>query len=760
MDTSNQNLVIATSGTNHVATQTAPDVDRLPPGTPAPFPNFVSSNLNGAGKSANTTIKGQEITLLRTKMGPPSDPGHAGVAKGVKSNTYRKEAQATQGSPDVIVEGDPVVRTGDPTTQNAGNTKGSMVGSSHAASADAQATPKKKKCQIDEFTGEGDGGRMLGWPGKKDDVKDAYYLEVLDDHEVTFKTVRRDITFPEREKNPDCGKPHTFWRATGRKAPSYLLKLDEEKPGVEEWVVPAHWAVDEWMLFMLGHHYVFTETPGDLTNTDGSQDWRGREYGAEDLSDLAKEQRGMPTGKDWGAEHQKRIGRAEMWQDLTLQKPDYDAIQKGINEDRRTEQQEKGRAGRKAWKHDRDSLKDVIAGELGDLLMFWMWTSFAPEIQVEAISCGGSRNATIKVYPTREFKFEWTISQGQREAGFASRQQKRAALRQTIKNMERRGFSPQQIARARELSGVGTSTTRNWDRMDQSAARSKQHQGNKQRQKNLEDQLRKTKRGREALAQRDQQRAKFEKKANVIQMIKSTLETLHTVSKVANQIADYSPGNKLQVKFMYGFGLEWVIQYEPCEAEKPSPHEVKYWNPAKVGRRWDIKFEAEPFFALEGRLVIPLFTFVGGTAGAVAGNIMRKLKVLRADLIFTCTIGFVGAAGFTWNKYWSLVDFYSEIGVQLILGASVRIGVAGVDVIDFTATFTTSGSLKFKGSEDPDEQVIMVPKASFSTHFSLTLFPDGFLIWRPRTVAWAPRSMQHEWNKHETTKWPLLKVSN
>jgi hypothetical protein len=115
---------VAGKATHHMAWATAPDVCKLPNNVPTPFPNWVMSTKIAAGQTTHTTILKKPIWTKPTEAGPPSEPAHPGVNKGVKSSTYRGEAKAISVSQNVIVEGKGVARMLDTTTQNHENTIG------------------------------------------------------------------------------------------------------------------------------------------------------------------------------------------------------------------------------------------------------------------------------------------------------------------------------------------------------------------------------------------------------------------------------------------------------------------------------------------------------------------------------------------------------------------------------------------------------------------------------------------------------------
>lgn len=213
-DTSgNTNLAIATNGSSHVATTMGPtDVCKLPNGTPAPFPNFIKAQGNLLDGTTMTSIQSQPVWIQKSKLGPVSQPPHAGVAKGVCSGTYCDVAKATSWSKDVQKEGQYIVRTGDSTTQNKANTVGVVAGSPLAAKAAADDEYKKKMCTIVKLVGKCGHGRELGpKPGSKPGAE-SNYLEILKGDFVDFEATRENAV--DAGQKPKCTPGiHTEWYA-------------------------------------------------------------------------------------------------------------------------------------------------------------------------------------------------------------------------------------------------------------------------------------------------------------------------------------------------------------------------------------------------------------------------------------------------------------------------------------------------------------------------------------------------------------------
>src|SRR5687768_5498329 len=92
-----------------------------------PHVNHVTTDKAVEHTSGKTLFQNGNVVRVGEAL-EPSDPAHGdtGAGGGVTSHTYRKEARATKGSPSVRAEGKAPARTDDPTTQNHGNTTGTV----------------------------------------------------------------------------------------------------------------------------------------------------------------------------------------------------------------------------------------------------------------------------------------------------------------------------------------------------------------------------------------------------------------------------------------------------------------------------------------------------------------------------------------------------------------------------------------------------------------------------------------------------------
>ncbi len=152
--TSNQKRVVATKGTPHIPmTKGATDIGIDPcTGAESPFPNQVKMSLLTPGTS-NTFIAKEPIWTTPHQVGGPSEPPKTPFVIGKTSGTHIEEAKATSYSTDVFAEGNGVVRTNDTTTQNHANTVGFVDGSAIDAKIKADEDFLKSQCTIVELTG-------------------------------------------------------------------------------------------------------------------------------------------------------------------------------------------------------------------------------------------------------------------------------------------------------------------------------------------------------------------------------------------------------------------------------------------------------------------------------------------------------------------------------------------------------------------------------------------------------------------------------
>lgn len=149
----NHGLGVATTTSAHDAVAGPPDVCLDPPKkTPAPFPNVAPTDRATEHTTPKTKFQEGPVVRVGDAIGPPTDPAHPNTGGGVVSGTYREEARADKGSPEIRTEGKPPTRTTDTTSQNHGNTTGALVAAPSPADLAAAAAEALKTCSYKEST--------------------------------------------------------------------------------------------------------------------------------------------------------------------------------------------------------------------------------------------------------------------------------------------------------------------------------------------------------------------------------------------------------------------------------------------------------------------------------------------------------------------------------------------------------------------------------------------------------------------------------
>lgn len=163
---SNQGKAIATKGTAHISRTAGPTDVCLNPPVPAtaPFANFVPTTRLGAGQTIRTKIDNQPIWTTKGVVGPLSDPTHPPFVVGnVSGKPYQMEAKPITGSTNVFAEGGGLIRTNDPTFQNAMNTTGFVDGSAVAGNATNEQGFLEKSARSWYSRGRADMGASSGF---------------------------------------------------------------------------------------------------------------------------------------------------------------------------------------------------------------------------------------------------------------------------------------------------------------------------------------------------------------------------------------------------------------------------------------------------------------------------------------------------------------------------------------------------------------------------------------------------------------------
>ncbi len=252
---------VATTSEHKAATSGATDVNWNPP-VKVQVPHANEAKSADATEHTTDKTKFQDGNVVRQgdAIGPPSGPPHGdnGAGGGVKSATHLKEARVTTGSTDVKVEGKPLTRSTDPTTNNTANTNGTMKGADPTEEAKRLEQEKKKACSMESVKGKCQhGGTMakVGAAGMKHGLsygpgecpgrepgKDKV-LEVVTPASIIVEATRKNAK--EASKPPECEKnEHTQWLVSkwygGKKLREE--KLTGDKQTLEEawfdWDIP------------------------------------------------------------------------------------------------------------------------------------------------------------------------------------------------------------------------------------------------------------------------------------------------------------------------------------------------------------------------------------------------------------------------------------------------------------------------------------------------------------------------------------------
>ena len=201
----NEGKGITTKTSDHTYISGPPDVCWDPPqAVQVPHVNHVKTDKAVEHTSGKTLFQNGNVVRVSEAL-EPSDPDHGdnGGGGGVTSKTYRKEARATKGSPNVRAEGKAPARTDDPTTQNHGNTTGSIKQS--VSPSELVDNPEEwfKRCSHKESKIKCSHGAFV----KLDQI------DVWRGNTITVESVRYNAKEPDAA--PVCAQePHMKWKVT------------------------------------------------------------------------------------------------------------------------------------------------------------------------------------------------------------------------------------------------------------------------------------------------------------------------------------------------------------------------------------------------------------------------------------------------------------------------------------------------------------------------------------------------------------------
>lgn len=360
--TSNQKRVVATKGTPHIPkTGGATDIG-IDPATKAqaPFPNQVPMALLKPGTS-KTFIANKPIWTKPHQVGPVSAPVKAPFVIGKTSGTHIEEAKATSYSSDVFAESNAVVRTDDTTTQNHANTTGYVDGSALAGKPDATEDFLKGQCTIIELTGinEVDGEAPEGLSAGK------------------AKPVARQLGYPGK-KEPGV-PPYYIEILSTSEVKFKAVRKDVTKPQPDN---PTCWKKDthtKWLAKRTG------EGACDAVPVEGKDEYT-----------VPKTLTALAVGDD-DLKLPKGLGTTEISKKETEHVSDVHRNRPG-NQDLSVKSTSKVEA-------------QGVINSIDAVFAYFLYWAMPVNINVQAISCAGSRNAQIRVFPKRKVAVEVNFSE-------------------------------------------------------------------------------------------------------------------------------------------------------------------------------------------------------------------------------------------------------------------------------------------------------------------------------------------------------------
>lgn len=358
----NENRGVTSTTSDHTYATVGPtDVCFNPPKqVPVPHPNYVKTDKAVEHTSGKTLFQGGNVVRVQEAL-QPSDPAHPDVGGGVVSGTYRMEARATAGSPNVRVEGLPPARTDDPTTQNHSNTVGKIFQVVPPGLLEDNPEEFFKRCSYDTSTIKCGHQAAVTMP----------QIDVNRGDTITIEAKRKNAKVPDEP--PDCVQPpHMKWKVT-------------RAGGTNAFGSPIPERVEE-----------FT---GDTLVLDG---W---------LPELET----LPENTEIKADESDTAKRA-----MIAQKNQYAAQNAAARGSPRVENQD-GRLAYQQVAADRDRRKRALEGaaKLADLAQFLIaWRAVQNPIRLTIVgnACSGSVTYEVHGYPEHEYEYEIPL-EGLVEAG-------------------------------------------------------------------------------------------------------------------------------------------------------------------------------------------------------------------------------------------------------------------------------------------------------------------------------------------------------
>ncbi len=357
----NEGKGITTKTSGHTALSGPPDVCWDPPqAVQVPHVNHVTTDKAVEHTSGKTLFQNGNVVRVGEAI-EPSDPDHGdnGGGGGVTSKTYRKEARATKGSPNVRAEGKAPARTDDPTTQNHANTTGSIKQSVSPSALVDNPEEWFKRCSHRESKIKCSHGAAV----KLDQI------DVWRGNTITVVSVRYNAKEPDAA--PVCAQePHMKWKVTRTGGVNALgVALDPME------------GTFEGDILVLPEEYT---APMGTFVVEGGQD--------RNLSDDAKRQYiGMKNARAQELAAQRGSSRVE-GQDTRLA---YQQTKESIEaKDRQLS--------------PRPNMIRAMAQNLATLPQFlvaWRAAQNPVHIQIVGTACSGGTNFKVDCYPNSKYTF-------------------------------------------------------------------------------------------------------------------------------------------------------------------------------------------------------------------------------------------------------------------------------------------------------------------------------------------------------------------
>jgi hypothetical protein len=360
----NQGKGITTKTSDHTYLSGPPDVCWDPPvKLKVPHVNHVKTEKAVEHTSGKTLFQNGNVIRVGEALEPSEPPhGDIGAGGGVTSHTYRKEARAKKGSPNVRAEGKPPARTKDPTSQNHSNTKGTIK--QKVTPGELEDNPEEflKRCSFKEAK-----IKCSHWG-----FVDQKEIDVWRGDIITVQAHR----YNAKEPNEDVScinEPHMKWKVSRTGGVNLLgVALDPMEKDFEgdTLVLPIE----------------FTAPMGSIT-LSGNQE--------RNLSDDAKRQYiGMKNARANELAQQRGSSRVE-GQDTQLA---YQQVKTSIEA-----------KDKELQKKNQYNMKRAMVSNLANLAQFlvaWRAAQNPVKIVIAGVACSGSKTYTVFCYPNDKFSFE------------------------------------------------------------------------------------------------------------------------------------------------------------------------------------------------------------------------------------------------------------------------------------------------------------------------------------------------------------------